>query len=86
MTNAEICTAGSDEQGCYIWHWHISLYRELERLRDVGEPVYNIPGIAANLKAPSMDVNRWANDLVRAGLVREAEPAWDYEARWITLV
>lgn len=85
MTNAEICAKGTDEQGCYLWHWHISLYREIERLASIGEPVYNVPGIAGNLKARSGDVNRWANDLVRAGLVRDAEPAWDYAARWIAL-
>lgn len=85
ISNADLCRAGSDEDGCYVWHWHISLYRELERLAAIGEHAANIPALAGNLRAHSGDVNRWADDLKRAGLVDEAAPLWDYPARWIRL-
>jgi hypothetical protein len=85
MTNAEICKAGTDEQGCYLWHWHISTMRELERLAAIGETVTNHVALAGNLKSHSGDVYNWLNDLMRAGLVAETTPAWEFDATWVTL-
>jgi hypothetical protein len=86
VTNAEI-VAACTSVGRECWHWHISLYRELERLANIGETSYPINGVAGNLGVPPMDALRWARDLETAGLVNAAAPpTWDYAApAWIAL-
>ena len=81
---SEIIARGRAVGHDFYW-FHVGLVREVERLHGLGETSYPAVAIAGNIKAHSGDVVRWGRMLTDAGILRETEPAWEYDGVWFGL-
>lgn len=66
-----------------LYWWHAAIITELERIAECAGPqhgraAHNTAGIAGNLRGfLASDTDKYCDDLIRAGLLRDVEPLWD---------